>query len=134
MNGEVFFDTNILLYSVNSEDPRGATARRLVHGGGVVSVQNFNEFASVLRRTLRWEWPIIAEALASLRRLCAPARALSLATHEGALRIAARDGLSFYDSLVVASALEARCTTLLSEDMQHGRVIDGRLTIRNPFV
>jgi len=38
-----------------------------------------------------------------------------------------------YDALIVASALEAGCTTLVSEDMQDGRVIDGRLTIRNPF-
>jgi predicted nucleic acid-binding protein len=41
---------------------------------------------------------------------------------------------TFYDALIVASALEAGCTTLLSEDIQDGRVIDGRLTIRNPFM
>ena len=47
--------------------------------------------------------------------------------------IAERDGLNVYDALIVASALEARCHMVLSEDMQNGRVIDGRLTIRNPF-
>ena len=58
---------------------------------------------------------------------------IGIATHEAALEIAQRDGLSFYDSLIVASALEAGCSTLLSEDMQDGRAIAGRLTIRNPF-
>jgi predicted nucleic acid-binding protein len=53
--------------------------------------------------------------------------------HEAALEIAQRDRLSFYDALIVAAALEAGCSTLLTEDMQDGRVIDGRLTIQNPF-
>jgi predicted nucleic acid-binding protein len=40
---------------------------------------------------------------------------------------------SYWDSLIVAAALDAGCTTLFSEDMQHGRVIEGRLTIVNPL-
>ena len=46
--------------------------------------------------------------------------------------IRTRYGFSFYDSLIVAAALEAGCTTLYSEDMQDGQRIEG-LTIRNPF-
>ncbi len=41
---------------------------------------------------------------------------------------------SFWDSLIVAAALDARCDTLYSEDMQHGRLIDGRLSIVNPLL
>ena len=41
---------------------------------------------------------------------------------------------SFWDSLIVAAALDARCSTLYSEDLQHGQVIDGRLTIVNPLL
>ena len=48
------------------------------------------------------------------------------------LRIQVRYGFSFYDSLMVAAALEAGCATLYSEDMQDGQRIEG-LTIRNPF-
>ena len=48
------------------------------------------------------------------------------------LRIQVRYGFSFYDSLIVAAALGAGCTTLYSEDMQNGQRIEG-LTIRNPF-
>jgi predicted nucleic acid-binding protein len=50
-----------------------------------------------------------------------------------ALDIAARYGFSHYDSLIIAATLESDCMTLYSEDLQHGQVIDQRLTIINPF-
>ena len=52
--------------------------------------------------------------------------------YRSGLRVQARYGYRFYDSLVVAAALQAGCTTLYSEDMQDGQRIEG-LTIRNPF-
>ena len=58
---------------------------------------------------------------------------LTLDTHAAALSIARDNNFSFYDALIVASAIEAGCDALYSEDMQHGRVIGG-LTIRNPFI
>lgn len=48
--------------------------------------------------------------------------------------LAARYGFAFYDAVIVASALEAGCTTLMSEDMQDGLVVEARLTVRNPFL
>jgi predicted nucleic acid-binding protein len=42
-------------------------------------------------------------------------------------------GFSHYDSLIVATALSINCSVLYSEDLQHGQVVDGRLTIVNPF-
>jgi predicted nucleic acid-binding protein len=50
-----------------------------------------------------------------------------------ALKIAEDRGYGIYDALVIAAALEAGCTTLYSEDLQDGQVLDGKLTIRNPF-
>ena len=58
---------------------------------------------------------------------------LDVDLHVEALALMARYGFSIYDSLIVAAALSANCTTLHSEDLQHGQVIDGRLTVRNPF-
>jgi predicted nucleic acid-binding protein len=57
---------------------------------------------------------------------------ISVQTHDAALRIAGRDGYHIYDSLVIAAALEARCNTLFSEDMNDGQTVEG-LTIRDPF-
>jgi predicted nucleic acid-binding protein len=133
MSADVFLDTNILVYAIAGNDTRTAQAAALLRQGGVISVQVLNEFANVARRKLRRSWPEIAEALASLRVLFPDPRPIGLATHDAAVGIAARNGFAFYDSLIVASALEAGCLTLLSEDLQDGQVIDGRLTIRNPF-
>lgn len=50
-----------------------------------------------------------------------------------AINIKRRYRYSFWDSLIIASALENHCTLLYSEDMQHGQAIEGTLTIRNPL-
>jgi predicted nucleic acid-binding protein len=134
MSAEVFFDTNVLIYAVTSNDRRSARATDLLSQGGVISVQVLNEFTNVAHRKLRRSWPEIIDVLGSLRVLFPDPRPIGVATHDAALLIARRDGLAFYDSLIAASALEAGCSTLWSEDMQDGRVIGGRLTIRNPFL
>ena len=72
------------------------------------------------------------EVLTQLRAVCA-VEPLTIETHERALRLAERYGLSLYDALIAAAALIAGCRTLYSEDMQDGQLIDGALRIRNPF-
>jgi len=127
-----FFDTNVLIYTVTS-DPRKRQADRVLRAGGIVSVQVLNEFTHVARNKLRHDWDIIAFALDQFRLSFEAIWPLTLDTHAAALAIARDNNFSFYDALIVASAIEAGCDTLYSEDMQHGRVI-GALTIRNPFI
>ena len=131
---EVFFDTNILVYAIDSSDRRHSVARRLLLEGGQLGVQVLNEFASVASRKFDWTWPQITAALSAFRKLCQDAVPVTAEIHEHALRLAARDGLNIYDGLIAAAAIKAGCRTLLTEDMQHGRVIEDRLTIRNPFL
>jgi predicted nucleic acid-binding protein len=133
MSDKEFFDTNVLVYIVGQEDERTAVAEALVAGGGVLSVQVLNELAAVARRKLGLTWDEIGEALAAIRVLCPSPVALTIETHEAGLRIAAQYQFHICDALVAAAALEAGCTTLYSEDLQDGQVIDGCLTIRNPF-
>ena len=78
-------------------------------------------------------WSEVKEALAAIRVLCPSAAPIGIETHESALRIEEKYGYEIYDALISASALEAGCATLYSEDLQHRRVLDGRLTVRNPF-
>ena len=78
-------------------------------------------------------WDEVGEALGAIRVLCPSPVALTIETHEAGLRIAAQYQFHIYDALVAAAALEAGCTTLYSEGLQDGQVIDGCLTIRNPF-
>jgi predicted nucleic acid-binding protein len=128
-----FFDTNILVYAHSVRDDRTAIARQVLLEGGVVSVQVLNEFASVARAKLGFTWPQVQEAINSILILCPNPRALSLDTHLRALEISKRYGFSIWDGLIVAAAIEAKCSTLLTEDLQHGQVVEG-LRVENPFL
>ena len=57
----------------------------------------------------------------------------NVAQHVLASKLRERYAFSYWDSLIVAAALDAGCDMLFSEDMQHGQNIDGRLMITNPF-
>lgn len=128
-----FLDTNILVYACLSDDPRRLTAERLLIVGGTVSVQVLNELANVARGKLKWPWADIDAVLGLVRGRVGRVRDVSVATHDAALTLARDHGLSFYDALIVAAAIEARCDTLFTEDMQHGRAFGG-LTLCNPFL
>jgi predicted nucleic acid-binding protein len=127
-----FFDTNVVLYMLSADTVKADRAEELLVAGGTISVQVLNEFVSVASRKLRMSWVEIREVLTQIRAVC-EVTPMTIETHERALRLAERYGLSIYDSLIVSAALLADCTTLYSEDMQDGQVIDRVLTIRNPF-
>jgi predicted nucleic acid-binding protein len=126
-----FFDTNILVYAQQTGG-KADRARALFTGGGKLSVQVLNEFAAVSRRKQQREWREIAEAISDVLTLVDPPLALTLDLHTTARALAEDHLMSFYDALIVASAMEAGCDVLYSEDMQHGRTIGG-LAIVNPF-
>ena len=129
---DVFFDTNVVLYLLSGDAAKADRAEELLAIGGSISVQVLNEFASVALRKLRMSWAEIREVLAQVRAVC-PVETMSLATHDRAVVVAERYGLSMYDALIVAAALLVGCKTLYSEDMQDGQVIERQLTICNPF-
>ncbi|HVN17302.1 MAG TPA: PIN domain-containing protein [Dongiaceae bacterium] len=133
MPADAFFDTNVLIYSIAENDPRSARAEALLARGGVISVQGLNEFAAVGRRKLAMSWKEIAEGLDAILVLCPSPIPITFELHKSALTIAERYRYSIYDALVAAAALEGRCKTLYSEDLQDGQVIEGRVTIQNPF-
>ena len=127
-----FFDTNVVLYLLSADQAKADCAESLLAEGGIISVQVLNEFAAVASRKLGMSWPEIREVLDQVRAVSI-VEPLSVETHERGLLVVERYGLSLYDSLIVAAALLSGCSTLYSEDMQHGQVIEGQLTICNPF-
>lgn len=140
MSGRFFLDTNIFVSTFDHSAP--AKAKRSAHlirratdtGEGIVSYQVVQEFFNVALR--RFSQPMsVAEAEQFLITVFRPLLAVhsSPAIYVEALRISAKHRLAWYDSLIVAGALEGHCDILYSEDMQHGREIE-RLRIENPFV
>lgn len=125
-------DSNVVIYLADADPWKAARSKALVGEGGWISAQVMNEVAAVARRKMRLSWPDVHEMLALVRSFFI-IEPLTLATHEQALFVAERYKLDVYDSAVVASALLAGCDTLWSEDMHDGLVVEGTLTIRNPY-
>jgi predicted nucleic acid-binding protein len=130
---EAFFDTNVLLYLVSADQAKADRAEKLLTQPGIVSVQVLNEFAAVASRKLKKSWPEIRDFLGQIRALC-PVEPITVQTHETGLAVAEKYGYGIHDSMIIAAALLAGCTTLFSEDMQHAHVIENTLSIVNPFL
>ena len=126
-----FFDTNVVIYALSEETERAERSLALLGKGGTVSVQVLNECAHTLRRKFSRTWPQIRLASERIRELCAVVP-VTEETHARGLTLAERYSLSVYDGMIVAAAVINGCTTLYSEDMHDGLVIEG-LTIRNPY-
>jgi len=133
-------DTNIFVYSFDRRAlAKLLPAQQLIRDGiakrrGVVSFQVVQEFFNVALR--RFEKPMtVAEAEQFLATVFRPLLSVhsSQALYGQALRLAEQRRLSWYDSLIVAAAIEAECTVLYSEDLQHEQRI-GDLKIVNPFL
>ena len=133
MSGK-FIDTNVVIYSLSDNEQKQYKALALLADYPVVSVQVLSEAANVMRRKLDFDIPSIRTVINRISQECSSIESISLATLNGALAIAERYNFSHYDSLIVAAALQADCTILYSEDMQHGQLIEGRMTIINPFL
>lgn len=136
----IFLDSNILLYR---RDPRDATKQRIA----------FSWLAALGRqRTGRLSWQVLQEFYVNAIQKLIPlgmttdlARldvrwlaewnppSPSLPIFETAWQVQDRYALPWWDAMVVATALNQECTLMLSEDMQHGLVINDRLTLINPF-
>jgi predicted nucleic acid-binding protein len=134
----VFVDTNVLVYADDTSDPmknelacewlEALWSRR----AGRVSTQVLNEYYVTVSRTLARGLKQ-GDARAKVRRfqLWHPWQ-IDHATVETAWGIEARFGVHYWDSLVVASAQQSGCATLLTEDLQHGQKL-GAVTVINPF-
>lgn len=129
---EAFFDTSVLLYLLSADTAKADRVEHLLAEPGVISVQVLNEFTAVASRKLGLPPADTREILDTVRAVCRT-EPLTVEDHDRAAGIADRYRFSFYDSLIVASALRAGCRTLYSEDLHHGQVIDRQLTIVSPF-
>ena len=139
-DGNVFLDTNIIIYSIDSENiskqniSEDIIKSLIVSGNGFISHQVVQEFLHTSQRkfkdTLSKEQVLqfSNSILFPLLRIF-PSKKFFL----NALDIQERWRYSFYDSLIISAALSVNCNTLYSEDLQHDQKIF-ELTIRNPFL
>ena len=139
LSGLCFIDTNVFVYTFDDTAPQKREIARcwvrsaLLSGRGIISTQVVQEFIAVATR--KFASPLTpAEARDYLKAVLAPLcqHFPSLAGYETALRIREETGFSWYDSLIVAAAVETGCRWLISEDLTDGRTV-GPVTILSPF-
>lgn len=136
-SARIFVDTNILiyLYSYDESYKRGAVEGLLNFSNYhvVMSTQVINEFISVMRKKRLTVFSTLIKTIEECYSYFNIAR-VRLRTIKAAVNIAEKYKYSYFDSLMIASAIEKKCTVLYSEDMHDGQVIEGRLRIQNPFI
>lgn len=141
MSDRFFLDTNIFVYSFDHSAPAKAKKavqlirKALASQKGVVSYQVIQEFFNVAFK--RFAQPMkAADAEQYLATVFRPLLAVhsSAALYAEALRIHAASGLSWYDSLIVCSAIQAHCDVLYTEDLQNGQKFGTMIEVRNPFL
>jgi predicted nucleic acid-binding protein len=137
MNDKIFIDSNIWLYafiSRSSEELKQAKATELVEKAVryVVSEQVIAEVSVNLLRKAKIEDNHLMRVVESFYGRCEVV-ASNLDLHQTAHRLRGKYSVSYWDSLIVAAALTADCTTLFTEDMQHGLLVEGKLTVQNPL-
>lgn len=134
MNDRVFFDTNILIYSYSEDEPaKQLIARQLIQeSNSFISTQVLQELTNTLTRKFKFPY----HATVPVLNQCCQNNNVHINTETTiveACTIASRYGFSFFDSLIIAAAIESKCRLVYSEDMQHNQVING-LQIVNPFI
>jgi len=128
----VTIDTNIAVYALEPGE-KTEVADAILHRADLASNQLANEYANVKWRKFKRPWPQIDRDIELLHQTIPAWHAVELADTHRAVQLASRYKLQFYDALMIAVGLAHGATTLYSEDMQHGLVIDGTLRIENPF-
>ena len=136
MSAREFLDTNVLIYAHDARDPRKrARARELIRRllrerRGVLSLQVLQEFFAAATRKLGMSSEDAGRRVVQYSRF--DVVTLAPADLVAAIDLHRLHRLSIWDALIVRAALNGACTTLLTEDMQSGYVIE-MLAFRNPF-
>jgi len=129
----VFIDTNVLIYATDADSSKKRIALELLATHPVVSIQVINECANVLRKKFRLDYANLATILENYLKTVTLVP-VTLATVRLAWQLGERYGYSYYDTVVLASALEHHYVTFYSEDLQDGQVLEQRLQIVDPFL
>ncbi len=133
MSVKKFTDTNVLLYLMSDDAHKKSVAKMLLANNTLISTQVLNELSNVCLKKLKIQPELLINALNTIERHVTLVNFSSVTIHY-AIQLKQRYQLQYYDSLIIATALENNCDILYSEDMQHGMLIDNRMKVNNPFL
>lgn len=132
MPANVFLDSNVCLYILDKQSLKFSKSKELLGIRPKISTQVIAENGNVCIRKFNLETDFAVAHAKSLQSAC-QVLAITNDTASVAMKILVKYGYRIFDCMIIASALEAKCEILYSEDMQSGQVIEGKLKIVNPF-
>ena len=134
MSAKAFLDTNLFVYMQSASDAKKKelSYQALEKFDCTISTQVLNEFCNVGAKKLAMKPEQIRQVINAIDHTCEIA-IVTLDTVKKALHLKERYDFGYYDSLIIASALESGCAYLLSEDMSDGQIIENSLEIVNIF-
>ena len=135
MSGKTFFDTNIFIYLYADNEYRKQTiSKEIVNKAGecITSTQILNEINNVMIKKWRMPAETVKVVQGDVRRISEVVY-INENTIDKAMDLNARYGFSYYDCLMLSSALESYCDIIYTEDMNDGQIIDDTLKIVNPY-
>jgi predicted nucleic acid-binding protein len=139
MKDKIFLDTNILIYAHDIDaGAKHDTARTLVEkiweqGIGIISTQVIQEFyVNITRKIPNPINPVLARSII-LNYFSWQVEVVETSTILSASEIEEKYVLSFWDSLILATASQSGAVKILTEDLNHGQTIEG-VMIENPFL
>lgn len=135
MKDKSFIDSNILIYAHTKQDERKRIiAQEILYSDLIIgNTQVINESINVFIK--RFKIPLVEiQQIVDQVFLYLPVNTINHLTIQSAMKICSKYFYSYYDSLIIASALQNECSILFSEDLQHNQKIENSLTIINPFI
>ncbi|WAC13732.1 PIN domain-containing protein [Dyadobacter pollutisoli] len=128
-----FLDSNVILYLFDLDERKQTIAQNLVSQNPIINPQVLVEVGNICKRKFGFTKKQVSQLWEDLMIdcVCDP---VSGSTIENARKLIARYDFQLFDSIIVAGALEANCSILYSEDMQHGLLVENKLEIVNPFL
>jgi predicted nucleic acid-binding protein len=131
---KISLDTNVLIYNHGTDgDAKQLIADSLLDNAPVISTQVISEYLNVIKRISKMNKVDLLKMCAEWLEDC-QIQSVSLSTINLAHHLVQKYDFQLFDSIIVASALEAECDILYSEDLHHGLIVEDKLTILNPFV
>jgi len=127
-----FVDSNIILYLLDKDSDKKEKAEKIIASSPFLNSQVLVEVGNVCKRKFGYSKYDILNIWSDLINDCICVN-IEETTMKYAIDLIKRYDFQLFDSIVIASALETNCSILFSEDMQDGMILEGKLTIINPF-
>lgn len=134
MSDKITIDSNVLIYAfAQNDDFRKNIAKDIIAKCNILSIQAINETSYILLKKYNFPKEQLEQVILFLKEQFIIS-SLTTNTLDQTIILCKKYNFSFWDSMMIAAALDNHCTVIYTEDLSHGQLIENRLRIINPFI